>query len=206
MDLVKAIRTAEPFYSENVIPVIRVPDTGIAIKYLNRRVYGNRGFDMYSRHLRASLLDDFFVSNGGYARKHVTAPMGYFEIAEERGFYTGYLYPFTEGEVKFDTEYEGLPRRIDEWASFQALMKEAGFEFSSRNFNKGGWAGGGVNFDDIIYFGSRRDEHFTNEWVIIDFCQEHTGFSRQTFEEFVEAKKKELQHVLGDRFKELVDP
>ena len=54
-------------------------------------------------------------------------------------------------------------------------MKEKGFDFSSRNFDTGAWAGGDTSFNDIVYFGAQLGPKFTNEWVVIDFCPRDIG-------------------------------
>ena len=204
-NLIHIIETVKPMFSWGITPVIRIPETDLAVKYSKSNTEPSIGSsskdignDMFTRHLRAYLLDEFFVKTNEYLRNHVPEPLECFNLRKDNSSYSGYIYKFTEGIEKFDTEYEGMYRQIDEWNKFQLIMKEAGFDFSTRNFDEGAWAGNGSNYEDIIYFGKSIEEKFTNEWVIIDFCTKHARFCREDFNNYTTKNKEELKKALTE--------
>lgn len=162
-----------------LLPVIE--RDGIAYKFYEGPDESAVGAKMMATHFLADYLDDHFVANGAYQRKHVPVPIDMFNLKIGDNNYSGYAYEFTKGIDNFDCEHEGVPRKIDEWHIFQELMKRHGFDFSSRNFDTGAWAGGSAYFENIVYFGSKMDDKFTNEWVVIDFCDRHVMFSEEIY-------------------------
>ncbi|MFH0859795.1 MAG: hypothetical protein V1921_01205 [Candidatus Altiarchaeota archaeon] len=203
-----------PIVSDSLRLVKRLPDSGLAVKYSMGEIR-EPGADMFGRHLRAHLLDKYFVLSGKYRREHVPEPAGFFDSELSGKPVSGYAYPFTEGKANFDTVFvdyvDGrrvdFHRTVDEWGEFQNLMKDAGFDFSSRNFDKGAWAGGVPYYEDIVYFGRQTEEKFSSEWAVFDFCKDHVRFSEPKFDEFLGKNEAALRERLGDRdFQRLKHP